>query len=293
METTNHSILNSIGNTPLVKIGKVYAKNEALNPSGSMKDRIALGMIEAAERAGDLRPGCTIVEPSSGNTGISMAMVGRAKGYRVTIVMPEHMSLERQKMMKALGAELVLTPKEGNMAAAVKKAAEIARQENTCMPNQYSNPANTKAQEKMGQEILDEIGPADAVIAGYGTGGVLMGIANVMRRANPKCRVIAVEPEEAPLLSKKNAVIRPHTIQGIGVGFVPDLLDKSMIDEVITVSSEQAMKRTRQLCRENGLMVGISSGANVLAAEKLAEKYEKVVTVLPDRAERYLSMDLY
>ena len=294
MRNSEHSVLDAIGNTPLIKIDNVYAKLESVNPSGSIKDRVALEIIEAAERDGSLRKGYTIVEASSGNTGISLSMVAAVKGYKMIVVMPENMSEERQQMMKAFGAELVLTSKSGSLKEAIETAEEIARRPKTFIARQFSNPSNITAQEKTGDEILKEIGPVDAVVAGVGTGGTLMGISHVMKKVNAKLKVIAVEPEEAAVMFGGSDVrIKEHKIQGIGDGFIPKLIDMNKVDEVITVGSEEAVNMARKLFRTHGILVGISSGANVLVALKVAKKYDKVVTVLPDRGERYLSMDLF
>ena len=294
MKNKKFNVLEAIGNTPLIKIDSVYAKLESVNPSGSIKDRVALEIIEAAEREGKLKRGYTIVEASSGNTGISLAMCAAVKGYKMIIVMPENMSEERKQMMRALGAELVLTSKSGSLKETIERAEEIAQRPETFIARQFQNPNNIKAQEKTGQEILREIGPVDAVVAGVGTGGTLMGISNVMKKVNPKLKVIAVEPEEAAVMFGGSDVrIKEHKIQGIGDGFIPQLMDMSKVDQVITVGSEEAIAMAKKLFREYGLLVGISSGANMLAALKVARKYDKVVTVLPDRAERYLSMNLF
>jgi len=294
MKNKNFNVLEAIGNTPLIKIDNVYAKLESVNPSGSIKDRVALEIIEAAEREGKLKRDYTIVEASSGNTGISLAMCAAVKGYKMIVVMPENMSGERVQIMRALGAELVLTSKSGSLKEAIEKAEEIAQRPKTFIARQFQNPNNIKAQEKTGQEILTEIGPVDAVVAGVGTGGTLMGISNVMKKANPKLKVIAVEPEEAAVMfGGSNARIKEHKIQGIGDGFIPQLMDMSRVDEVITVGSEEAIAMAKKLFRQYGLLVGISSGANMLATLKVARKYDKMVTVLPDRAERYLSMNLF
>jgi len=294
MKKRDYSVINAIGNTPIIKIGNVYAKLESVNPSGSIKDRVALTIIEDAERDGQLKPGDTIVEASSGNTGISLAMIAAARGYRMVVVMPENMSEERKHMMKALGAELVLTSSSGSLKESIAKAEEIARQANTFHAKQFSNPSNIRAQEKTGEEILREIGPVDAVVAGVGTGGTLMGISNVMKKASPDMKVIAVEPEEAAVMFGGSDVrIKEHKIQGIGDGFIPHLIDMDKVDEVITVGSKEAVTTARQLFREHGLLVGISAGANMLASRKVARRYGKVATVLPDRAERYLSMDIF
>ena len=283
------SLLDCVGNTPLVQMGNVYAKAEGANPGGSIKDRIALEIVLAAEREGQLQPGGAIVEATSGNTGIALAMVAAARGYRMTVVMPENMSVERQQVMKALGAEVVLTPESGGLNEAVARAGEIARSPGVFLTRQFSNPNNIKAQEKTGEEILREIGAVDAVVAGVGTGGTLMGISNVMKRANKAVKVFAVEPAESAVISGGSA--GPHGIQGIGAGFIPELLDVSRLDGVIKVSSAEAVNTARDLARKYGLMVGISSGANIAAALSIAVDYGRIVTVLPDRAERYLSMN--
>ena len=288
------SVLDAIGNTPLIRIENVYAKLESVNPSGSIKDRFALEAITTAEAQGKLKKGYTIVEASSGNTGISLAMVAGVKGYKTKIVMPENMSEERKQMMRAFGAELVLTSKSGSLKESIEKAEEIAAKPNTFIARQFSNPAGIRAQEKTGKEILDEIGPVDAVVAGVGTGGTLMGISSVMRELNPKVKMIAIEPEEAAVMfGGSDTRVKEHKIQGIGDGFIPKLMDMSLVDEVHTVGSEEAVAMSRKLAKEHGLLVGISSGANMLVALKLAKQYDKVATVLPDRGERYLSMDLF
>ncbi len=288
------TVIDAIGNTPLVRIRNIYAKLESVNPSGSIKDRVALEIVEAAEREGKLKKGYRIVEATSGNTGISLAMIAAAKGYRMIAVMPENMSEERKAMMKAFGADIELTSKAGSLREAIERAEEIAKEPDTFIAHQFSNANNIKAQEKTGEEILKEAGAMDAVVAGIGTGGTLMGISNVMKKANPGLKVIAVEPEEASVMfGGSKDKIKEHKIQGIGDGFIPQLIDMSKVDELITVSSEDAMEMSRRLCREYGLMVGISSGANVFAALKVSERFGKIATVLPDRGERYLSMDLF
>jgi len=294
MKNKNFSVLDAIGNTPLIKIENVYAKLESVNPSGSIKDRVALEIIEAAEREGKLKKGYTIVEASSGNTGISLAMIAAAKGYKMIVVIPENMSEERMQMMRAFGAELVLTSKSGSLKEAIEKAEEIAKSPNKFIARQFSNANNIIAQEKTGQEILREIGAVDAVVAGVGTGGTLMGISNVMKKANPKLKVIAVEPEEAAVMfGGSDTRIKEHKTQGIGDGFIPQLVDMSKVDRAITVESEEAVDMARKLFRNYGVLVGISSGANMLVALQVAKEYDKVATVLPDRGERYLSMNLF
>ncbi len=288
------SVLNAIGNTPLIEMGNVFAKLESVNPSGSIKDRVALEIIGDAERKGLLKKGHRIVEASSGNTGIALSMVAAVKGYRTTIVMPENMSEERKQMMQAFGAKIVLTPKSGSLGEAIKMAEEIAGEPKTFHAQQFSNPANITAQEKTGEEILGEIGAVDAIVAGVGTGGTLMGIANAVRKVNPNVKTIAVEPEEAAVMfGGSEARIREHKIQGIGDGFIPKLIDMNKVDEVFTVKSKEAMAMARKLSAEHGLLVGISSGANMLIARRAAKRFGKVATVLPDRGERYLSMNLF
>ena len=290
----SHGLLNLIGNTPLIRMGNIYAKFEGMNPSGSIKDRVALEIIEAAEREGEIEEGSTIVEASSGNTGISLAMVAAIKGYKMIVVMPENMSEERKQMMRAYNAELVLTSKSGSLTEAIETAEEIAKRPKTFYARQFSNPNNIKAQEKTGQEILREVGPVDAIVAGVGTGGTLMGISKVMREVNPEVRVIAVEPEEAAVMFGGSDVrIREHQIQGIGDGFIPQLIDMNSVDEVFTVDSQEAIHTARRLSKEYGLLVGISAGANMLVAFRISGEYGKIATVLPDRGERYLSMNLF
>ena len=286
--------LEAIGNTPIVKIDNIYAKMECANPTGSIKDRVALEMIEAAEREGKLKKGYTIVEPSSGNTGISLAMIAAVKGYEMIVVMPENMSDERKQMIHAFGARIVLTSKSGSLSESIDKASEIASKPKTFMPQQFSNPNNIVAQERTGREILAQIGPMDAVVAGVGTGGTLMGIANIMREVNPKVKVIAIEPEEAAVMFGGSDVrISEHKIQGIGDGFIPHIIEMDRVDQVVAVGSQEAVDMARKLSRKYGLLVGISAGANMLVAMKMAKMFDKVVTVLPDRGERYLSMDLF
>lgn len=293
-EKKTFSVLDAIGNTPLLRIEGIYAKLESVNPSGSIKDRAALEIIECAEREGKLRPGETIVEASSGNMGISLAMVAAVKGYKMVVVMPENMSEERKQMMRALGAELVLTSTAGSLREAVARAEELGKKPGTFLSHQFSNPANIRAQERLGEEVLNELGPVNALVAGVGTGGTLMGMANVFRKANPAVKIIAVEPTEAAVMFKgEDTVIVPHRIQGIGDGFIPEIVDMRKVDEAATVSSDEACEMARKLARKYGILVGVSAGANVVAAIRASEKYGKTVTVLPDRGERYLSMDLF
>lgn len=289
----NASSLKRIGGTPLVRIGPIFAKLESANPTGSIKDRIALAMITGAEQEGKLRPGDTIVEPTSGNTGIALAFIALVKHYHLTVVMPEHMSEERKVIIRRLGGRLVLTPRALGFPEAVRLARQLARRPHCFMPNQFANPYNPKAQEETGREILSAAAEIDAVVAGVGTGGTLMGIARVIKERWPKVKVFAVEPIEAPIISQGHkAEINEHQIQGIGDGFIPDLLDLKQIDDCLTVGSQEAIARARRLKEENGLDVGVSSGANIAAAERLAKYFRHLVTILPDGGERYRSLGL-
>lgn len=288
------NVLDAIGNTPLIEVEKnVFAKFEGLNPSGSIKDRAALEIIERAEREGILKPGYSVVEASSGNTGIALAMVCAVKGYRMVVTMPENMSEERKQIMRAYGAELILTSKKGSLDEAIAKAEEIAGRENTFYARQFENPANVAAQEKTGEEIIREIGAVDAVVAGVGTGGTLVGISNAVRKVNPKVKVIAVEPEEAAVMFGGSKNIKEHQIQGIGDGFIPKIVNMDEVDEAVAIKSQEAIDMAKKLARKKGLLVGISSGANVAVSVKIAEKYGRVATVMPDRGERYLSMNFF
>ncbi|MDA9470316.1 cysteine synthase A [Enterococcus sp. 5H] len=300
-----NSVTELIGKTPIVKLrnvvpdgaADVYVKLEFFNPGGSVKDRIALNMIEQAEKNGQLKAGDTIVEPTSGNTGIGLAMVGAAKGYKVVIVMPDTMSIERRKLMQAYGAELLLTPGAEGMKGAIAKASELAEQDGYFMPMQFENPANAEAHEKTtGKEIQQAFGQAglDAFVAGVGTGGTITGVGKELKRVYPKISIIAVEPTESPVL--EGGQPGPHKIQGIGAGFVPKVLDTAIYEKVMGVPSEAAMETARQLAEKEGLLVGISAGAAVNAAIEVAKtlgKGKKVLTVIPDNGERYLSTALY
>ena len=294
-----------VGSTPLVRINRVtdgapatvLAKVEAFEPAGSVKDRIALSIVRAAEDSGALRPGGTIIEATSGNTGVGLAMVGAALGYRVIITMPETMSKERRAIMRAFGAELVLTT-EGGVAGAVKRAEEIqAATPNSVLASQFSNPANPRIhRETTAREILEATGGAvDAFVAGIGTGGTLTGVGTVLREKVPGVRIYGVEPAESPLLSEGRAA--PHKIQGLGPNVVPEILDQGIWDELLHVTSEDALTYARRAAAEEGLLVGISSGAALVAASKLARRPElegkTIVTVLSDTGERYLSTPLY
>ena len=302
------SILETIGNTPLVRInklaeqyncqGEVLAKLEFFNPAGSVKDRIALSMIEAMETDGSVGPGSVIVEPTSGNTGVGLAFVCAAKGYRCIITMPDSFSIERQKLMKILGAELVLTPKEKGIGGAIEKAKEIiANTNNAIMPWQFGHPANPEIHRKSTAEEIwrDTDGVIDAIVLGVGTGGTLTGVGENLKNRNPDIKIIAVEPENSPVLS--GGQHSPHMIQGIGAGFVPDVLDTNLIDEILTVSNETALDTARQLAAADGIPGGISSGAAVACAMQVAARDEykgkTVVTILPSSSERYISTALF
>jgi len=302
------SITELIGDTPLVRLNRVvpedsaeiYVKLEFQNPGASVKDRIAISMVEEAERQGKLKPGSVIVEPTSGNTGIGLAMVAAAKGYRAILVMPDTMSMERRNLLRAYGAELVLTPGAEGMRGAIKKAEEIlAEHPDYFMPQQFKNPANVKIhRETTGPEIVEAIksydGKLDAFVAGVGTGGTITGAGEVLRQHFPNIKIYAVEPSASPVLSGGKP--GPHKIQGIGAGFVPDILNTSIYDGVITVDNEDAFETSRRVAREEGILGGISSGAAIFAALKVAKelgKGKRVVAVVPSNGERYLSTPLY
>jgi cysteine synthase A len=290
------NILSLIGNTPLIRLKeeRIYAKAEFLNPGGSIKDRVALAMLEGAERDGKLKPDSIIVEPTSGNTGIGVALVGRLKGYKVRIVMPEGMSEERKKIIRALGAELVLTPDRESIAGAVNRVREMAAADpRVYVPQQFENPDNPKCHyQTTATELWRQMnGDIDCFVAGVGSGGTLQGVGTFLRERRPGVRLVAVEPKNVSALLGHEPGL--HQIQGIGDGFIPAILDVSLIDEVIEVSDEDAIETTRQLGRDCGLLVGTSSGANVWAARQLAGKVRgNVATILPDRAERYFSTAL-
>ncbi|MDC4203523.1 MAG: cysteine synthase A [Candidatus Manganitrophus sp.] len=299
------NVTELIGRTPLVQLNRfaddesarLFAKVEFFNPGGSVKDRICLSMIEAAEQSGKLRPGGTMVEPTSGNTGIGLALVAAVRGYKLILVMPESMSMERASLLSSYGAQLVLTPAWEGMRGAIKEAESIIEQNpNYFMPNQFSNPANPEVHRKTtGPEILEALdGQVDAFVVGVGTGGTITGVGEVLKAKNPKTLIVAVEPSASPVLSGGEP--GPHKIQGIGAGFVPNVLNRKIIDRVITVSDDDAYKTAKLLARQEGLLVGISSGANALAAQQIARELGRgktVVTILPDTGERYISIEKY
>jgi cysteine synthase A len=297
------TVLDLVANTPLVRLhrvvpdgsAEVLAKLESLNPAGSVKDRIALSMIEDAEARGELKTGDTIVEPTSGNTGIGLAMVCAVKGYRLILTMPEDMSIERRKLFARYGAELVLTPAIEGMSGAVYAAQELVDQHRYFMPQQFNNPANPEMHRRTtALEILKATdGKLDAFVAGVGTGGTITGVGEVLKQRVPGVRVVAVEPARSPVLAGGKPGLTG--IQGIGASFVPSVLNREVYDELIAVSDEDAMAMTARLTKEEGLLVGVSSGANVAAALQVAAKLgagKRVVTVLPDTGERYLSVNL-
>ena len=305
---TYDTITDLIGSTPLLKLNRfaavenlgaeVYAKLEYFNPAGSVKDRIAYAMITDAEKSGTLKPGSVIIEPTSGNTGIGLASVAAARGYRIIIVMPETMSVERRQLMKAYGAELVLTEGAKGMKGAIAKAQELAAQTpDSFIPGQFTNPANPSAHRATtGPEIWNDTdGTVDIFVAGVGTGGTLTGVGEYLKSQNPNVKVVAVEPAGSPVLSK--GVAGAHKIQGIGAGFVPDTLNTKIYDEIITVENEDAFATGRELARKEGLLVGISSGAAVWAAAQLAKRPEnqgkRIVVLLPDTGDRYLSTPMF
>jgi len=300
------SIVQTIGNTPLVRLRRVtdgaqatvVAKLEFFNPLGSVKDRIGWAMIEAAERDGKLGPDSIILEPTSGNTGIALAFVCAARGYKCTLVMPETMSVERRVLLKALGAELILTPAADAMMGAVRKAEEIAsRDSRYFIPQQFQNPANPAVHRKTTAEEIwrDTEGKADIFVGGVGTGGTITGVSEVIKARKPEFKSIAVEPAASAVLSGKPR--GPHPIQGIGAGFIPDVLRVDLLDEIITVQNQDAIAMTRRLAREEGILAGISSGAAAWAAVQVAKRPENagklIVTVLPSTGERYLSTPTY
>ncbi len=292
------NLIETIGDTPLINLqkigsGKIFVKIEKTNPAGSIKDRPAYYMLKDAIDSGKLKPGMTIVEPTSGNTGIALAMLGSQLGYKVVLVMPDTMSIERRNLIKAYGAELLLTPGSEGMQGSENKAAELAANSNYFMPDQFDNPANPLSHEKTtGMEIIDALPQLTGFIAGVGTGGTITGVGRSLKQHNPKIKIWAMEPAESPLITEGTSA--PHKIQGIGANFIPQNLDLTVVDQTITISSDAALDMAKRLGREEGLLVGISSGANVAAALKMSEQIPgDIVTVLPDTAERYLSTALF
>jgi len=300
-----NSLIETIGNTPLVRINalnttdtQVLAKVEYFNPCGSVKDRIGLSMIEAAERQGKLNKQTVIVEPTSGNTGIGLAFVCAVKGYRLKLVMPESMSIERRKLLQIFGAELVLTPAAAGMSGAVAEAQRLVENNaDSIMLQQFENPANPEIHRKTTAEEIwrDTDGKVDIFVAGVGTGGTITGVGQVLKKYKPSVKVIAVEPDSSPVLSGGKPA--PHKIQGIGAGFVPKVLDKSILDEVIRVKNDDAIETAKQLALREGMLCGISAGANVFAALKVAKRPESkgkvIVTIICDTGERYISTELF
>ena len=297
---TKSKILQLIGNTPIIRLNEknIYAKLDSLNPSGSIKDVMAFYMINEAEKKGLLKKGSKIIEVTTGNTGISFAMLSAIKGYNFIAVMPENMSIERRQMMEAFNAKIILTPAEENMQGAINKYNELIKEyPNAWLPKQFENEDNIIAHKEItGKEILNKMGKdVDYFVAGVGTGGTLIGVAKALKEVNPKVKIVAVEPEESAVLSGGRPEL--HEIQGIGEGFIPKLVQDNikLIDKVIKINSKDAIAMAKKLAKKEGVLVGISSGANALASLKIAEKEpdKKIVTVFPDRGERYLSMGIY
>ncbi|MCK1986406.1 MULTISPECIES: cysteine synthase A [Peribacillus] len=300
-----NSVIDLIGQTPIVKLNKlqnensadIYLKLEYFNPGSSVKDRIALAMIEAAEQNGTLKPGDTIIEPTSGNTGIGLAMVAAAKGYKSILVMPETMSLERRNLLRAYGAELVLTPGPEGMKGAIAKATELSKEKGYFIPQQFENEANPEVHRNTtGPEIVEAFGDEglDAFVAGIGTGGTITGAGEVLREKFPDIKIYAVEPADSPVLS--GGTPGPHKIQGIGAGFVPSILNTDLYDEIIQVNTEESFDYARRAAKEEGILGGISSGGAIAAAIKVADKLgkgKKVLAIIPSNGERYLSTPLY
>lgn len=296
--------LELIGNTPILKVNNlikdeniadVYVKLEKFNPGGSVKDRAALGMVEKAEKHGLLKPGITIVEPTSGNTGIALAFIGKLRGYKVIIIMPETMSKERRDLIKAYGAELILTEGAKGMKGAIEKAEEIGSGEGFFIPQQFENLANPeKHYETTAEEIYKDLPELDVLVGGVGTGGTVIGISKNLKKKNASLKVVAVEPANSPVLSGGNP--GGHKIQGIGAGFVPGIYDKEYVDEILSVKDEDAFKTAKAFAEKEGILIGISSGAAVYAAIQIAKKLgkgKKVLAIAPDGGEKYISMGLY
>lgn len=303
MSRVGNSVIDLVGNTPLVKLNRltgaddadVYLKLEFFNPGSSVKDRIALAMIEAAEKSGDLKEDSTIIEPTSGNTGIGLAMIAAAKGYKSVLVMPDTMSLERRNLLRAYGADLVLTPGAEGMKGAISKAEQLAEENGWFLPQQFNNEANPEVHRlTTGPEIANALDQVDAFISGIGTGGTITGAGEVLKKRFPGINIVAVEPEDSAILSGGKP--GPHKIQGIGAGFVPKVLDTEIYDEIIKVSNDDAYTFARRAAREEGILGGVSSGAAIAAALQVAKKLGKgktVVAIIPSNGERYLSTPLY
>lgn len=303
MTIVGNSVADLVGKTPLVKMNRmtgaedadVYLKLEYFNPGSSVKDRIALAMIEEAERSGELQANGTIIEPTSGNTGIGLAMIAAAKGYKAVLVMPDTMSTERRNLLRAYGADLVLTPGAEGMKGAIAKAEELAKENNWFMPQQFNNEANPEIHRlTTGPEIADALDRVDAFISGIGTGGTITGAGSVLKERFPDVKIVAVEPTDSPVLSGGQP--GPHKIQGIGAGFVPKVLNTEIYDEIILVTNDESYETARRAAREEGILGGVSSGAAIFAALQVAKKLgkgKKVVAILPSNGERYLSTPLY
>lgn len=303
MTKVGNTVADLVGKTPLVKMNRmngaesadIYLKLEYFNPGSSVKDRIALAMIEAAEKDGNLNEGSTIIEPTSGNTGIGLAMIAAAKGYKSVLVMPDTMSMERRNLLRAYGADLVLTPGAEGMKGAIAKAEALAEENGWFMPQQFNNEANPEVHRlTTGPEIADALDQVDAFISGIGTGGTITGVGSVLKERFPNVKIVAVEPTDSPVLSGGQP--GPHKIQGIGAGFVPKVLDTNIYDEIIQVTNDEAYDTARRAAKEEGILGGVSSGAAIFAALQVAEKLGKgktVVAILPSNGERYLSTPLY
>lgn len=303
MSRIGNTVADLVGKTPLVKMNRmagpdsadIYLKLEYFNPGSSVKDRIALAMIEAAEKSGDLKEGSTIIEPTSGNTGIGLAMIAAAKGYNSVLVMPDTMSMERRNLLRAYGADLVLTPGAEGMKGAIAKAEELSEKNGWFMPQQFNNEANPEIHRlTTGPEIADALERVDAFVSGIGTGGTITGVGSVLKERFQDVKIIAVEPTDSAVLSGGKP--GPHKIQGIGAGFIPKVLDTDIYDEIIQVSNDEAYDTARRAAKEEGILGGVSSGAAIFAALKIAKKLGKgktVVAILPSNGERYLSTPLY
>ena len=303
MTIVGNSIADLVGRTPLVKLNRmtdsedadVYVKLEYFNPGSSVKDRIALAMIEAAEKSGDLQEGSTIIEPTSGNTGIGLAMIAAAKGYKSVLVMPDTMSSERRNLLRAYGADLILTPGAEGMKGAIAKSEELSEENGWYMPQQFNNEANPEIHRlTTGPEIADALDRVDAFISGIGTGGTITGAGSVLKERFPEVSIVAVEPTDSAVLSGGKP--GPHKIQGIGAGFIPKVLDTEIYDEIIQVTNDESYETARRAAREEGILGGVSSGAAIFAALQVAKKLgkgKKVVAILPSNGERYLSTPLY